>query len=666
MPSASEIDPLSGEFHYRKSTPVVKSTTPPEDPQKTGPPGPSEVQSGGHTRAAGPSERVNGREEYPMTDLVSTSSQLTAITGLEHLTRRHELLTERESIDSNQALVYLRVSTLRQMNTAADIDADGNSIATQRETVLKKVAALKTTVAREFVEPGTSAQTIAKRPVFREMLRYVDEHPEIGYVVIYMRSRVFRNFTDAAITKRALLEKGVRLVSAKEEFGDGYMGDAMEAITDIMNEVQVRQSGEDIKVKMRHKAESGGTVGRARLGYLNVRKEFDGRLVNTIDVDPVRAPLVQWAFETYATGDCTLTQLQAALADQGLTTRPSASRPARPLSVSQLSVILHDPYYTGVMPFKGDLYPGRHQPLISKELFLRVQGVLAERAKRGQRDRVHHHYLKGLLFCERCKTEGRTSRLIYTEVNGNGGTYEYFVCRSGLCNLGSLPRGEVEAAVAQRFAMLELPSDFISMVREEIMSVLENSQEADLQMRASLRKQLAKLDAREDQFLDLAADQELSTQKLKERIRSIKLERANIEERLGRTDTQIARGAKTLLAYLELLADPGNLYRNSVDGVRRQLLEAFYSELFADEDTDSITVRAVQRPVVAELQEAVRALRDQAAAANAAVKGSSLRSSTEATSVVSTSVALLAGHFRGLGLNKAALVGLTGFEPATP
>ena len=56
------------------------------------------------------------------------------------------------------------------------------------------------------------------------------------------------------------------MVSAKEEFGEGYMGDAMEAITDIMNEVQVRQNGEDISNKMRHKAQNGGTTGRASWG----------------------------------------------------------------------------------------------------------------------------------------------------------------------------------------------------------------------------------------------------------------------------------------------------------------------------------------------------------------------------------------------------------------
>ncbi|MFV0373264.1 recombinase family protein [Microbacterium sp.] len=81
-----------------------------------------------------------------------------------------------------------------------DIDADGNSIATQRESCIKRCKRLKAPIVEEFVEPGNSAQSIAKRPVFRELLSYVEEHPEVRYVVIYMRSRIFRNQTDAAIT----------------------------------------------------------------------------------------------------------------------------------------------------------------------------------------------------------------------------------------------------------------------------------------------------------------------------------------------------------------------------------------------------------------------------------------------------------------------------------
>jgi len=154
------------------------------------------------------------------------------------------------------------------MDTAVDIDSDGNSIATQREFVIRKAGLLGTTVRKEFTEPGTSAQTIEKRLVFRDMLRFIKEHPgEIDYVIIYMRSRAFRNYVDAGVTERQLAALGVKLISAKEDFGDGIWGDAMKAVADIMNEVQVRMSGEDIRSKLEHKARSGGTISRAKLGY---------------------------------------------------------------------------------------------------------------------------------------------------------------------------------------------------------------------------------------------------------------------------------------------------------------------------------------------------------------------------------------------------------------
>jgi site-specific DNA recombinase len=584
--------------------------------------------------------------------------QLTDTAGLEHLVHAAAHGPGRGSIDAGAAVLYLRVSTERQMHTAADIDEDGNSIATQREAALARAARLRAPVAREFVEPGQSAQTIAKRPVFQAMMRYIDEHPEVEYVVIYMRSRVFRNHIDAAISKRALLEKGVRLISAKEEFGEGYMADAMEAITDVMNEVQVRQSGEDIRNKMLHKAQNGGTVGKARLGYLNVRKDFGGRLVNTIDVDPERAPLISWAFESYASGEYTLLTLQAALEEQGLTSRPSPKRAAQIISTSQLSLILRDPYYTGVMPYKGSLYPGRHAPLITKETFLRVQDVLAERAKRGQRDRIHHHFLKGMLFCERCHQNGRKSRLVYTEINGNGGVYEYFLCtgrQQGLCDLGSLPVQEVEAAVAREFGSLALAADFVEQMTNDVDDALSDFQSLERAARARLLKQLKKLDQREERLIDLAADAELNGSKLKESLRKVILEKGVIEQELKRTESDIVRGAESLNAYLRLLAQPSRMYAQVNNSARRQLLEAFFSELYADNQSDAIRAFGKKRPAVEQLHQASkRMLAFQAPAKTEKGPGQLTGAITRLNSVD-----LFSSFFDALGLNKPSLVGLT-------
>ena len=514
---------------------------------------------------------------------VESSASANSLDGLEHLlTSPTTPAGEDASLAVAQAVIYLRVSTPRQLHTAADIEEDGNSIATQRVEAMRKVRELRATVAKEFLEPGQSAQTISKRAEFKKLLRYVDDHPEVKYVVIYMRSRVFRNFTDAAITKRQLLEKGVRLVSAKEEFGEGYMADAMEAITDIMNEVQVRMNGEDVKVKMAHKVEQGGTVGRAKLGYLNVRKEFSGRLVNTIDVDYERAPLVAWAFEQYATGRYSILQMTRMLEERGLTTRPSPSRPAQAVSRSRLALILRNPYYTGVIRYKGQLYVGRHEPLVSKETFLKVQEVLDHRNRKGDRDIVHFHYLKGMIYCGACLDAGRTSRMIYSQNAGNGGTYEYLVCAGKQrkeCSTPWLRVEQVEAEITPVVADERLDPATIDGIREDLQAAISNLLASDRDAKAQLTKQLRKLEAQEERLIELAATGTLPIAKIRERIERTTLQTEAIKEQLEVTVDRLQYGTDTALAYIDLLREPGNLYQRASDTVRRDLLTAYFSRL---------------------------------------------------------------------------------------
>lgn len=516
-----------------------------------------------------------------------------SLDGLERLIEDPDIPAD--AVAGAQAVLYLRVSTPRQLHTAADIDEDGNSIATQRVEAMRKVRTLKATVAREFVEPGQSAQTISKRAEFKKMLRYLDEHPEVKYVVIYMRSRVFRNFTDAAITKRELLEKGVRLISAKEEFGDGYMADAMEAITDIMNEVQVRMNGEDVKVKMAHKVEQGGSVGRAKLGYLNVRKDFGGRLVNTIDVDPVRAPLVAWAFEQYATGQYSISQLRDLMEEQGLTTRASPSRAERPVSNSRLAGILRDPYYTGVNRYKGKLYVGRHEAIISKETFLKVQEILDQRNREGDRDIKHFHYLKGVMFCGECSDAGRRSRLLYSQNTGNGGTYEYFICTAKqrrLCKTPAVRVEQIEAHIVDVIARERFDSAAIDAVSDLVTEAVGSLLAADRDAKTQLRKQLEKLEAQEERLIDLAATGALEVTKLSDRIAKTTLQKEAVKEKLARATERLNYGAERALAHLELLRDPGNLYRHAPEAARRDLLAAFFNKLTVHIEDDRIRIES--------------------------------------------------------------------------
>ncbi|GAA1344228.1 hypothetical protein GCM10009611_19050 [Arthrobacter roseus] len=590
-----------------------------------------------------------------------------------------------EALRPRKAVLYLRVSSKKQTETAVDIDKDGNSIATQRDICEQKAGSLGAEIIHEFVEPGVSAQTIEKRPQFQAMMTFLANNRDVDYVIVYARSRAFRNFVDAAITRRHLDKLDVRLLSAREDFGEGTYAEAIEAVTDIMNQVQNQLSGEDIRIKMRNKAINGGTLTRAKLGYLNIRRDFDGRMVNSIGLDEKRAPLVLKAFELYATGNYSIERLEATMADIGLVSRRTSRYSEMPVSASKLHAMLKDPYYVGFLVYKGDVYPGRHEPLIGQDLFDQVQEVMSARSGAGTRDRVHNHYLKGMLFCHECHARGRESRMIYVQAKGRSGSlHEYFFCRAkqeGLCDTKYIPTYVIEESVVDEYARLKLEPTFEADIRNRLTKVLDSEQEDIKATYAALRNQLSEIERKESRIVDLAADGTLPTSKIREKLFELAQQKNRIEDSLANVEGKIAAGGKLLAAALDQITDTQRYYQAAPDKVRRILNESFYHFFCVAEDGK----------VSAELNHPF----DDVMAAQTAFSG--LKTASNDSSQVSTSSSqngpfltvsdILNGQSQGNkngadfstpsplyslksvylnhGSNKATLVGVTGFEPAT-
>ncbi len=268
-------------------------------------------------------------------------------------------------------------------------------------------------------------------------------------------------------------------------FGEGVWADAMEGITDIFNEVQVRLNGQDIAIKMGNKARNGGTLGKAKIGYLNDTKNIEGHKVNTISLDPERAKYIPMVFELFAAGQHTIDELRDELAEAGLTMPPDARWGRRPVSKTTLAKALRDRYYLGEVCYKGIWYPGRHEALVSPELFDRVQRVLDSHSGAGTRYRTHKHYLKGLLWCARCR-----SRLTIQRAQGNGGEYFYFLCRGKQEHRCDLPYVPIfERAVADYYGTdVWLPAEIRDQLRGRVDGAMDEMFGLSAEMRARLRR----------------------------------------------------------------------------------------------------------------------------------------------------------------------------------
>ena len=189
----------------------------------------------------------------------------------------------------------------------------------------------------------------------------------------------------------------------------------MHGIKVLMAKNYIDNLSEEARKGMQEKAEQGIWPTKSPLGYRNVAGP-DGKKI--IAVDPEVAPIVSKIFEWYATGQYALKEVAQKARDAGFIYRRTGAR----VPISAVHSILRNRLYTGQFEWNGKLIQGRHQPLISVELWERVQGVLdgrnVSKAKRGK----HDFAFSGLIACAKCGCsvvgEIKKQRYVYYHCTG--------------------------------------------------------------------------------------------------------------------------------------------------------------------------------------------------------------------------------------------------------
>ncbi|GHG43974.1 recombinase [Sinomonas cellulolyticus] len=501
-----------------------------------------------------------------------------------------DLLSPPETVpEQKRAVLYLRVSSAGQVNT--DYDPEGISIPAQRVACQRKAEQLGLTIVGEYVEAGKSATTMVGRVEFQQMLQRIRNDKDIEYVIVYKLSRMARNRYDDAIVMADLRKRGVTLISATESIDDTPVGQLMHGILAAFNEYRSREDGADIAYKMGQKARKGGTVNMAPLGYLNTIDRVDGREVRAVTIDEERADLVRLAFELYASGEYTIEELADEMEARGLRSRRTPRRASQPISVTKFHRMLKDPYYLGYVTFHGEHYEGRHPALIDRETFDAVQRVIASRSGNGVRKRKHHHYLKGSIFCGQCARRGETNRMVLQLCTAKSGqTYGYFFCtgtKRHVCRMRHLPTHRVEDAVERHYSAVGLSEAFVTQVKAQIRSVVDDANGATRLLNDQLSEQLETLARQESNLIDLAADGVLGKDQIRAKLMDIADQRAKVRSRLETTTDDLSAGAELVEACLDLLRDPYWLYRRCSDDQRRELNLALFTHIYLDEDNVS-------------------------------------------------------------------------------
>ncbi len=481
------------------------------------------------------------------------------------------------------AVTYLRVSTKEQA-TKGGRD-EGFSIPAQRAANHSKAESLGAAIIKEFVDAGESAKK-ADRPALREMISYVKRH-KVAYCIVHKVDRLARNRADDVEIHLALREAGVMLVSATENIDETPSGMLLHGIMSSIAEFYSVNLANEVMKGLVQKASTGGTPMRAPIGYLNtLHRDELGREVRGIKQDPQRARLVKWAFTAYASGNYSLAKLRTELTNKGLRGVPTPKRAARPLGLSSVHRMLQNPYYKGDVVYRGVRYDGAHERLVEPEVWYQVQAVLRSHAQSGVRTQKHDHYLKGSLYCGRC----RQRMTIIHAKNRHGNIYPYFIClgrnnKRTTCDMPYAPVGRVERLVADYYQRITLTPAMSDALQGMLMHEFDQLTAGTNQSIRDLTDRRKQILIEQDKLLEAHLADALTLEQLKKFQTRLRAELDGIEAQIAEHHNDY-QGARDLIdGALELARDFAAVYERCDDQNKRLANQTFFTRIYLNENS---------------------------------------------------------------------------------
>ena len=287
-----------------------------------------------------------------------------------------------------KAVAYCRVSSKEQEETGYSLDAQEKLLADYSEE--KHYKLLKKFRVTE------SASKWQIRKTLNEMLAYSDKN---GVEVIFCEKidRLTRSLKDAVIVDDWVHEEEGRevhfvkehfILNANTKAHDNFVCDMKVAVARFYT----NNLSEEVKKGQKEKVAQGWLPTKPPLGYKTIGEK--GHKIHV--VDDIFAPYIRKMFEIYATGNYSTKALVNVMQKEGL-----RNHEGRRVGKSRIYDLLSDPFYCGKLRWKEQVYQGKQEALISKELFETVQ-IKLKRKIGTPMYRKHLPVFKAMLRCGEC------------------------------------------------------------------------------------------------------------------------------------------------------------------------------------------------------------------------------------------------------------------------
>ena len=388
-------------------------------------------------------------------------------------------------------------------------------------------------IAGEFIEKRSAK--IPGRPVFNEMLKRI-QAGEVQGIVCWKIDRLSRNPVDSGKIQWLLQQGTIQHIQTHSQ--SHYPNDnvLMMSVELGMANEYVRQLSENTARGLRQKARNGDFPSLAPFGYIN------NPAIKKIAVHKRNAKLVKKMFELYATGSVRLENLTVILEKSDI-----LSKNHNRIHASRIAHILNNPIYYGHFRHAGEIYEGKHEPIISKALFDKANAVLRGRGRTPDKKTDPRPFC-GLMTCGNCGMGITGENRVKLQKNGNKHFYTYYHCskksKTQKCYEPCIRTEELDRQLSGILSEYFMPKEWTT----KLFAILDTEEQKnkhtaskavlELQTEAEdLSRNLARL-------TDVYVAQDIERSDYLERRRSLMSDKKSIEE-------QIARFERTPSAWIE-------------------------------------------------------------------------------------------------------------------
>ena len=372
------------------------------------------------------------------------------------------------------------------------------------------------TILETYIDRATSARSVEKRFEFKRMMKDSEKHMWDS-VVVYKLDRFARNRYDSATYKSRLKKNDVKVISATENLSDNPESIILEAVLEGMAEFYSAELSQKITRGRQETALKCNSLGGViPLGYKVENKKYV--------IDPLTAPIVQEAFDRYASGE-TVADICRHFNLMGYRTAKGAA-----FNRNSFKTLFHNERYIGVYMYKDMRVEGGMPAIIDRDLFEKVQQKLTDTAAAPGRATAKVDYLlSGKLFCGHCG-DHMTGE---TGTGAKGVKYNYYTCHSRkrhrVCDKKPLRKEYIEKIVAQD-AMSLLTDDYI----EELAEMAEAQSLADLEENTLVPELIAKRAELKQAINNItkAIEKGVASDTLLGRLTELEKERKDVEKQL--------------------------------------------------------------------------------------------------------------------------------------